>query len=163
MMPHYREALVSDIPQLMEVRLSVKENVLSDPRLVTEKDNEEYLIVRGKGWVSEINNTIIGFAIADLKERNVWALFVTPHQEGKGIGKELHTMMIDWFFNQTKDTIWLTTAAFTRAEKFYKSFGLIETERIKKKPSLQSLPTYVEIKLEMTYECWCKIKSRVKR
>jgi len=55
----------------MEVRMSVKENVLSNPALVTYKDYVEYLFVRGKGWVCEINNIITGFAIADLQDHNI--------------------------------------------------------------------------------------------
>ena len=34
---HFREAKVEDIPALSEVRQSVKENVLSDPRKVTRE------------------------------------------------------------------------------------------------------------------------------
>lgn len=51
--------------------MSVKENVLSNPALVTYKDYVEYLFVRGKGWVCEINNIITGFAIADLQDHNI--------------------------------------------------------------------------------------------
>ena len=65
--------------------IAVKENVLSNPALVTDKDCEEYLNVRGKGWVCETDNQIIGFAIADLKENNIWALFIRPEYEGLGI------------------------------------------------------------------------------
>jgi hypothetical protein len=71
----FREAKVSDIPQMQVVRHSVKENVLSDPALVTEKDYEEFLTVRGKGWVCETDNQTVGFVIVDLKENNVWLYF----------------------------------------------------------------------------------------
>ena len=158
-MIRYREALVSDIPQIMIVRLSVKENVLSDPSLVTQKDNEEYITIRGKGWIAEINNSIVGFAIADLKEHSIWALFVSPENEGKGIGKTLHGLILNWYFNSTKENVWLTTAAFTRAEKFYKSSGWIEIKREQKQPSLTTLPDYTEIKLEMSYDRWHNNKT----
>ncbi|MCY7411340.1 MAG: hypothetical protein LH473_13790 [Chitinophagales bacterium] len=49
----YREATVADIPQIQIVRNWVKENALSNPALVTDKDNEEYITVKGKGWVCE--------------------------------------------------------------------------------------------------------------
>ncbi|WCT15091.1 hypothetical protein [Mucilaginibacter jinjuensis] len=62
----YREAILSDIPQIMKVRLAVKENVLSNPALVTDEDCENYLTIRGKGWVCETEGQIVGFAIADL-------------------------------------------------------------------------------------------------
>ncbi len=57
---HLREAHPADIPQLMDVRFSVKENVLTNRALVTEADNEDYLTRRGKGWVAEVDGRIVG-------------------------------------------------------------------------------------------------------
>ena len=96
----FREAKLKDIRQIQIVRNSVKENTLSNPDLVTDKDREEFLFERGKGWVCEMENQIVGFAIADLKENNIWALFLHPDFEGKGIGKktsENHAGLV--FFN----------------------------------------------------------------
>ena len=119
----YREATKNDIPQIQIVRNSVKENQLSNPALVTDKDCEEFITVRGKGWVCEADNIIVGFSIADLQENNIWALFVHPDYEGRGIGRKLHDLMLDWYFGQTKKTVWLGTAPGTRAEEFYKRKG----------------------------------------
>ena len=119
----FREARVSDIPQIQGVRNSVKENTLSDPSLVTDNDCEDYMFNRGKGWVCEIEDRVVGFAIADLVDHNVWALFVQPGFDGRGIGKRLHDNMLDWYFSQTVLTIWLGTAPNTRAEKFYRIAG----------------------------------------
>ena len=119
----FREARVTDIPQIQLVRNSVRENTLSNPALVTDDDCKNYLVNRGKGWICEIDNRIVGFAIVDLKGHNVWALFVEPDFEGKGIGKRLHDDMLDWYFSQSDTTIWLGTAPQTRAEKFYRKAG----------------------------------------
>jgi GNAT superfamily N-acetyltransferase len=119
----FREATTEDIPQIQIVRNSVRENQLSDPALVTDKDCEEFLMIRGKGWVCEMDDKIAGFSIADLKENNIWALFVHPQYENKGIGKKLHELMLDWYFSQTEKTVWLGTAPGTRAEEFYKRKG----------------------------------------
>ena len=140
----FREAVINDIKQIQVVRNSVKENVLSNPSLVTDKDCEEYMTIRGKGWVCEIEDQIVGFAIADLKENNIWALFIDPQFERKGIGRELHRMMLDWYFSQSRETIWLGTAFDTRAEKFYRSAGWKEVGTHGSK----------EIKFEMTYDEW---------
>ena len=140
----FREATITDIPQIQIVRHSVKENMLSNPALVTDKDCEEYLTFRGKGWVCEIENSIVGFAIADLKDHNIWALFIRPEHEHKGIGKKLHDLMLHWYFSQTNETVWLGTAPNTRAEIFYKKSGWKETGR---RPN-------GEIKFEMTKENW---------
>jgi len=140
----FREAKINDIKQIQIVRNAVKENTLSDPNLVTDEDCKEFIIVRGKGWVCEIDNRIVGFAIADLKENNIWALFIDPEFEGKGIGKKLHKMMIEWYFTQTKTKVWLGTAFNSRAEKFYKKAGWTEV----------GLHGTKETKFEMTYEIW---------
>ena len=149
----FREALLHDIKQIQIVRHSVKENILSNPALVTDKDCEEFLFRRGKGWVCEIENTIVGFAIADLKENNIWALFVHPDYEAKGIGRKLHNTMLDWYFKQTDVTVWLGTAPSTRAEKFYELSGW------KKIGIPIAIVTNGEIRFEMTKDEWNSIEK----
>jgi GNAT superfamily N-acetyltransferase len=122
----FREAVVTDISQMMTVRLSVKENVLSNPALVPQADYADYLFNRGKGWVCIENNNVLGFSIADLKEHNIWALFVLPGEEGRGIGKRLHDLMLQWYFSQTETTVWLSTVPGSRAEGFYRKAGWME-------------------------------------
>ena len=139
-----REAQVKDIPQIQVVRNSVKENMLSDPALVPDKDVEDYITRRGKGWVYEIDEKIVGFAIADLQDHNVWALFMHPDHEAKGIGKKLHDRMISWYFDQTAEAIWLGTAPNSRAEKFYRMQGWKEVGTHGKG----------EIKFEMDFKTW---------
>lgn len=140
----FREATITDIPQIQIVRNAVQENRLSNPALVTDADCEEFLTIRGKGWVCVINNEIVGFSIADLKENNVWALFITPTYEKQGIGKQLHKLLLDWYFSQTTETIWLGTAPKTRAENFYRTAGWVEIGTHGKG----------ETKFEMTLERW---------
>jgi len=118
----FREAIIEDIGQIQFVRNSVKENMLSNPSLVTDKDCEIFMFERGKGWVCTIGNSIVGFAIADLVERNIWALFVHPDHDRKGIGRTLHNIMLDWYFSK-QDYVWLGTAPGTRAELFYEKSG----------------------------------------
>ncbi|MEO7265899.1 MAG: GNAT family N-acetyltransferase [Ferruginibacter sp.] len=118
-----RQALISDIPGMQIVRHLVKENVLSNPALVTDADCEEYICNRGRGWVCEIEGKIAGFAIADLLDDNIWALFVDPAFEKQGIGRELHDNMLEWYFAQGKKSVWLSTAPNTRAAHFYDKAG----------------------------------------
>ena len=121
-----REAKPEDIPQIQIVRNWVNENMLSNPNLVTDQDCLEFITQRGKGWVCKIDVKIVGIAIADLKENNIWALFLDPKFEGKGIGRKLQKMMLEWYFDQGKDYVWLGTSPNTRAEKFYRNSGWIE-------------------------------------
>ena len=118
-----RPAEIADIKQIQIVRNSVIENTLSNPNLVTDKDCEEFLTIRGKGWVCEIDNEIVGFSIVDLKDHNIWALFLKPEFEKKGIGRKLHDIMLNWYFEQTKTNVWLGTSPNTRAEVFYRKAG----------------------------------------
>ena len=146
----YREATPDDIRQIQIVRNSVKENTLSDPALVSDEDCLEYLTNRGKGWVCETEGNIIGFAIADLRDHNIWALFVHPEHEGKGVGKKLHQLMLNWYFNQTNETVWLGTAPGTRAENFYLQSGWVPAGTHGKK----------EMKFEMTRQRWSVLKNQ---
>lgn len=141
---NFREAESNDIKKIQIVRSAVKENVLSNPNLFTEDDYKAYLSEKGKTWVCEIKNDIVGFATVDTSNNNVWALFVKPEFEDQGIGKQLHNMMLNWYFKQTKTPVWLGTAPKTRAEKFYKLSGW---------ENLGSLENG-ETKFEMTYDQW---------
>ena len=127
---NFREALLTDIPHMMAVRLAVKENALSDPALITPEDYSAYLSERGKGWVCEMDGKLVGFAIGDLVKNNVWALFVQPGFEGQGIGRELLISLLDWYYSKTSETIWLSSAPNTRAADFYRSFGWKETGQL---------------------------------
>lgn len=141
---HFREAKIEDITQLQIVRNSVKENQLSDPALVKDADYEEFLLIRGKGWLCEVKRLIVGFAIVDLQENNIWALFVMPSFEKKGIGKKLHLLMLNWYFEHTQKTVWLGTASGTRAQFFYLKQGWTKV----------GLHGTKEVKFEMTYHHW---------
>jgi GNAT superfamily N-acetyltransferase len=140
----FREATLSDIPAIQVVRNSVKENVLSDPSLVSDKDCEDYMFVRGKGWVCEVDGQVVGFSIADLADNNIWALFIHPGFEKRGIGRRLHDLMMHWYFQQGKENAWLSTAPASRAEGFYRKAGWKEV----------GITKTGEVKFEMSSEDW---------
>ena len=142
---NFRQATTEDIPQIQIVRNSVKENQLSNPNLIPDDLVEEFITKRGKGFACEIDKKIVGFSIVDFVENNVWALFLLPEFEGKGIGKKLHQLMLDEYFSKTKETIWLSTEANSRAETFYKKHGW-------KNAGFHGN----EVKFEMSFEDWRK-------
>jgi GNAT superfamily N-acetyltransferase len=145
----FREAGIKDIYQIQIVRNSVKENMLTNPALVTDKDAEDYITRRGKGWVCEMDNRIVGFAIAGLQDNNIWALFIYPDYEGRGIGKRLHDDMLNWYFSKGKENVWLGTSPNTRAEQFYRKAGWKET----------GVHGKGEIKFELTAGDWKQINK----
>jgi GNAT superfamily N-acetyltransferase len=144
-----RIATRADIPQIQFVRNAVKENMLSDPALVPDKDVEDYMFNRGRGWVYEAEGRIVGFAIVSLIDKNVWALFVEPGFDKKGAGRKLHDAMMDWYFEQEVGDIWLGTAPGTRAEQFYRKAGWRET----------GMHGKGEIKFEMSAAEWKMLKN----
>jgi GNAT superfamily N-acetyltransferase len=116
-----RPATLDDIPQMHRVRTSVRENVLGSPRVVTLDSYRGMLDARGRGWVAEWAGCIVGFSVADLETRSIWALFVHPDYERRGFGRQLLDCAVVWFRRQGVESIWLTTDAGTRAEGFYRA------------------------------------------
>ncbi|MBS1581837.1 MAG: GNAT family N-acetyltransferase [Bacteroidetes bacterium] len=114
-----------DVPAAHAIRLRVRENRLSDPSVVTEADYHAFLARDTMSWVHARGGTITGFAMVDVERRNLWALFVAPEQEGKGIGRALHEAVVAWYFTRA-DRLRLTTAPGTRATAFYRRAGYAE-------------------------------------
>ena len=144
-----REATAADISAMHTVRMSVKENALSNPGMVTEKDYPGYLFEKGKGWVAEWNGIIVGFCIVDVSDQNIWALFVQPGYEAKGIGRSLHDAMLDWFYDHHDGILWLGTAPGTRAEYFYTKAGWTN----------KGIQANGETRFEMTRHTWLSRKK----
>jgi GNAT superfamily N-acetyltransferase len=118
-----RIATLADIEGMHIVRMAVRENILSDPSRVRPEHYREMLTTNGRGWVHEENGRIVGFAIADEVHRNIWALFVLPEFEHRGIGRSLHDAMVAWLFVQSAAPVWLSTEPGSRAQHFYRSAG----------------------------------------
>lgn len=119
----FRRATTDDIPAMSAIRLAVRENVLSDPARITRQMYEDYLDRLGRGWVCERNGTIIGFSYAAREDNSIWALFVAPGHEGLGAGRRLLDLAVRWLFAGGAETVKLSTAADTRADRFYLAQG----------------------------------------
>lgn len=119
----YRRATSADIPAMSAIRLAVRENVLSDPRKVTLAMYEDYLDRLGRGWVAEVDGVVVGFAYGARADASIWALFVRPEHERKGIGKRLLALATEWLFAVGAERVVLSTEAATRADRFYAAQG----------------------------------------
>jgi len=105
------------------IRLSVRENRLSRPDIVTEADYEPFVATSGTSFVAEDDEGPIGFAMLDIGRAHVWALFVSPHSEGLGAGRALHDALLAAAAAKGIERLWLTTAPGTRAAEFYARLG----------------------------------------
>ena len=103
------------------IRLGVRENVLSDPGWLTRSMWGDALESSGNAntWMCECDGQIVGFASGGISEADIWALFVAPDYEGRGIGAALLLLATDWLFAAGVEVVRLGTRADSRADGFY--------------------------------------------
>lgn len=121
-----RRARTSDIPALMRIRSAVRENVLSDPSKVPAAAYQTF-IDRSTIWLREEDGRVLGFCAADIGDGTIWALFVDPIAEGRGIGRSLLPCAVDDLKRAGWAEACLTTEVGSRAERFYEANGWIAT------------------------------------
>lgn len=117
-----RVAVRADIDAMHAVRTAVRENRLVSA-VIGGADYAREIEVTGRGWVAELDGRIVGFAVGNARDGNIWALFVHPHHEGRGIGRQLHDALVAWLFVTGLTRLWLTTDPRTRAFGFYRAAG----------------------------------------
>jgi GNAT superfamily N-acetyltransferase len=123
----FRLATPADMPMITRVRISVRENHLSRDQLmargITEASVATSLQADARGFVATEGDIIVAFSIADRSSRSIFALFILPTHEQRGIGSRLLADAVAWLFDQGAESIWLTTGARTRAARFYLEQG----------------------------------------
>jgi GNAT superfamily N-acetyltransferase len=118
-----RLATPSDIPRIFAIRDSVRENRLTDPSVVTEA-GVRWFIDQGAFWVwQEAGGEVTGIAGSDLRDGTIYALFVAPEHEGKGIGRALLKTACDALLAAGHRRATLSTEPGTRAERHYRADG----------------------------------------
>ena len=123
-----RRATTADWPEVSALRLSVAENRLSNPASVTQAMYDAYVTTIGRGWVAELDGQIVGFSIAN-RSGLIWALFVRPGFDGRGLGRALLDTCLAWLTALGAPRAVLDTDAGTRAERFYRRAGWHEVTR----------------------------------
>ena len=118
-----RQATCADIPAMHQVRMAVRENRLAPTTVINAEDYAHAISTAGRGWVATVNDLVVGFAVGNSFDGNIWALFVLPECERRGYGRNLHDTMIAWLWTQKLTRLWLTTGRGTRAENFYRRAG----------------------------------------
>jgi GNAT superfamily N-acetyltransferase len=117
-----RRARPEDHPRVSEIRTSVTENTLRDPSRVTVADYKWFEQNPGV-WVWEEDGRILGFSAADTRDGSIWALFVDPDHEGRGIGRRLFAKACEVLREAGHRTASLTTQPGSRADRFYQKAG----------------------------------------
>ena len=78
-----------------------------------------------QGWLCEIGSRVVGFAMGNRENGEMWVIAVVKEFEGMGIGKRLLAYVEQWLFSQGWSEIWLTTDRdeSMRAVGFYRHQG----------------------------------------
>jgi GNAT superfamily N-acetyltransferase len=123
----FREATAADMPGITRVRTSVVENALTieqlEERGITEASVAASFLTDSKGWVAMRQEEIVAFSIADRATQSIFALFVLPGYEGRGIGSVLLDSALRWLWENGAERVWLTTGPGTKAVRFYEKRG----------------------------------------
>jgi GNAT superfamily N-acetyltransferase len=118
-----RRARPEDRPRITEIRLAVKENKLGEASRALIDDQYPWFQDNPGVWVWEENDRILGFSSSDTRDGSIFALFVDPAHEGRGIGRPLFEKCLDVLRQSGHRTAWLTTEKGSRAEGFYRAAG----------------------------------------
>ncbi len=127
-----REARATDVDRVFKIRTSVRENHLSMDELaalgITPQSLPAMLEHPGRGWVAEVLGEVVVFAMADAEEATVFAMFVAPGHENRGLGRRLMQAAEQWLFAQGVETVWLLTDSdrAVRANGFYRHLGWVD-------------------------------------
>jgi GNAT superfamily N-acetyltransferase len=123
-----RKASRDDIARIFEIRAAVTENRLSDPSRVTVADCE-WFIDNAEFWVWTEAGRVQGFSAGDPRKGTIFALFVDPDWERRGIGQALLPLACATLRRAGHRSAQLVTEPETRAERFYRRNGWTEIGR----------------------------------
>ena len=123
---HIRPAAEADVDAVFHIRTSVKENHLSLEQMaamgITPDAIREAIAAEPCVWLAEAGGKAVGFAMVDVEEGCVFAAFVLPEWEGRGLGRRLMAEAEASLFRRHV-TIWLETDGRSRASGFYAHLG----------------------------------------
>ncbi|MEQ8354434.1 MAG: GNAT family N-acetyltransferase [Kiloniellaceae bacterium] len=119
-----------DIPAVLALRLSTVENAVTLEELKADYGVTPESLAAGmrcdvRGWLSEQDGKVLGFAMGDRSNGEVQVVAVLPGLEARGIGKAVLSKVRDWLFSEGHDEIWLRANPDpdVRASGFYRRLG----------------------------------------
>jgi GNAT superfamily N-acetyltransferase len=120
-----RVALPSDLPEMTRIRTSVRENHASVEELaargITPASIIAMMATDSRTWLALVDGVPAGFSMGIVHRATIYALFIHPDYEGRGIGKRLLAEAENWLFGQGCEELWLDTGQEPeiRAHGFY--------------------------------------------
>jgi GNAT superfamily N-acetyltransferase len=118
-----RRARDEDHARITEIRNAVTENKLGEASgTLVDRDYPWFRDNPGI-WLWEENGTVLGFSATDTRDGSIWALFVAPGHERRGIGQALFEKALEVLRQNGHRTAWLTTEPGSRAERVYRAAG----------------------------------------
>lgn len=129
--PSIRPAVLGDVDAMFRIRCAVTENTLSVGELaelgITPATIAERVTASPCAWVALNEAQVVGFAMVDLDDACLFAAFVEPAQQGRGLGVQLIQACETALF-QRHARAWLETAGDSRAARLYARLGWVRTE-----------------------------------
>ncbi len=123
-----RVATLDDIDTLFAIRTAVVQNHLSVEQMadlgITPQVLAASISAAPCAWIAEVNGQAAAFAMVDLAEGEVFAMFVRPTHENLGLGRQLMAVAENALFER-HDTLFLITDGRDeiRANGFYQRLG----------------------------------------
>jgi len=119
----FAEATLVDVEEILDVRRRVSENTSTDSLAAHAGRYSEIIAGGGRGWVCRIGPRIYGFALVDIRTRELAALHVHPYLVRNGIGRQLHNSAVDFLFARGRTAIHAVCRPRTAAARFFSKAG----------------------------------------
>jgi len=125
-----RKADLPDVPTLFAIRTAVRENHMTMAELASAGVTPDTVadLLRSDdaaAWIGLWDGEPSGFAMARADVGDLFALFVLPAMEGRGLGSLLLSTAENWLASRGIETAWLLTGGGPglKAAEFYASRG----------------------------------------
>ncbi len=125
-----RRATEGDHARISEVRKAVRENRLNPAKVSLVEEIAHWIYANGTFWVWEEDGAVQGFSAGDPRDGSIFALFIHPDYEARGIGRALLPLACADLKAAGHASAELMTQAGSRAERFYRADGWQETGRL---------------------------------
>jgi GNAT superfamily N-acetyltransferase len=125
-----RAATPVDVPAIFEIRTAVRENAITIEKLAAVGITPGTVVATlgsvRRGWVVvNAENQVVAFAMVNVEENKIMALFTRPGWEGRGCGTTLLAAAANFLFESGTKKVWLTTGGSTPAAGFYLRRGWV--------------------------------------